>query len=184
MPTRPSGRRNRRRRELRLEEERKYSVAKSGEGARQVAALACVPAADRINVLLITSRRRRRWIIPKGWPHEGHSLAHSAALEAQEEAGVHGPIHPEPVGGYDYNKQIDQTERALCSVLVYPLLVVEHRLKWREKSERRLEWHALHEASSIVDDDGLGSLMRDLAEHNGARIRGTLMELAKAGYRG
>src|SRR5437867_8741378 len=43
-------------------------------------------------VMLVTSRETRRWIIPKGWPKKGKSPHHSAAREAFEEAGVVGAL--------------------------------------------------------------------------------------------
>ena len=39
----------------------------------------------RPEVMLVTSRETRRWIIPKGWPKKGKSPHHSAAREAFEE---------------------------------------------------------------------------------------------------
>ena len=48
-------------------------------------------AADgSLEVLIVTTRRTRRWIIPKGWPIHGLTPAKSAAREAFEEAGVRG----------------------------------------------------------------------------------------------
>ena len=34
----------------------------------------------RLEVLLVTGRRSRRWMIPKGWPMNGKSLAEAAAV--------------------------------------------------------------------------------------------------------
>ena len=57
-------------------------------------------------ILLITSRETRRWVIPKGWPMPGHSAAESAAQEAYEEAGVRGQMSAEPAGHYAYKKRL------------------------------------------------------------------------------
>ena len=35
-------------------------------------------------VMLVTSRDTRRWIIPKGWPQKGRAPHHSAARDAFE----------------------------------------------------------------------------------------------------
>jgi 8-oxo-dGTP pyrophosphatase MutT (NUDIX family) len=43
-------------------------------------------------VMLVTSRGRQRWIIPKGWPHGGRAPCDSAAREAFEEAGILGEV--------------------------------------------------------------------------------------------
>jgi ADP-ribose pyrophosphatase YjhB (NUDIX family) len=45
-----------------------------------------------LEILLVTTRRSKRWIIPKGWPIKGLRPAKSAAREAFEEAGVRGKI--------------------------------------------------------------------------------------------
>src|SRR5262245_43345878 len=47
-------------------------------------------------ILLITSRKTRRWVIPKGWPIKGTSHPDSAAIEAWEEAGIKGKIVATP----------------------------------------------------------------------------------------
>src|SRR5258708_38760856 len=46
----------------------------------------------RTEVMLVTSLRRGRWIIPKGWPMKRRAPHASAALEALEEAGVVGQV--------------------------------------------------------------------------------------------
>ena len=43
-----------------------------------------------VEVLLVTTRQTKRWIIPKGWPIKGLTPAEAAAREAYEEAGVQG----------------------------------------------------------------------------------------------
>ena len=65
----------------------------------QVAAL-CWRRRPVPEVLLVTSLRTRRWILPKGWPHPGLSLPESAAREAQEEAGVIGVADTASLGSY------------------------------------------------------------------------------------
>lgn len=58
---------------------------------RQVASLPLRRSEDgKIEVLLVTSRETRRWIIPKGWPMKGKKQHEAAAIEAEEEAGVIG----------------------------------------------------------------------------------------------
>ena len=59
--------------------------------ARQIAALPVRREADgSLLVLLVTSRDRRRWVIPKGWPWPDREDCVAAAEEAREEAGVLG----------------------------------------------------------------------------------------------
>jgi phosphohistidine phosphatase len=51
-----------------------------------------------LEVLLVTSRKGTRWVLPKGVVEPDLSPAASAAKEALEEAGVRGPIDDEPLG--------------------------------------------------------------------------------------
>ena len=51
-------------------------------------------------VLLVTGRRSGRWMIPKGWPMIGKSLAAAAEREAFEEAGISGSIDSRPLGSF------------------------------------------------------------------------------------
>ena len=62
--------------------------------------------AQGFEILLITSRETRRWVIPKGWPMPGHSAAESAAQEAYEEAGVRGQMTAQAIGHYGYSKRL------------------------------------------------------------------------------
>jgi len=70
----------------------------------QVGALVYRHEGDEIQFLLITSRGTGRWIIPKGWPMPGCTLAAAASREAYEEAGICGAIEAKVCGSYDYEK--------------------------------------------------------------------------------
>jgi len=135
---------------------------------QQVAALPFVPTGNAIDVLLITSRRRKRWILPKGWPAKNLSLPDSAAKEASEEAGVLGPIQTDAVGSYSYSKKTKPGYPVPCQVFIYPLLVMQHTLAWREQSQRSLKWFSLSDAVSRVDDDGVSEVLGELAATDGA----------------
>ncbi len=75
---------------------------------------------DKLQILLITSRNGKRWIIPKGIIENGDSAQYSAERETEEEAGVRGKIHGSVVGEYEYKKWA-----GICTVKVFPLLVTE-----------------------------------------------------------
>lgn len=59
----------------------------------------------KIQVLLITSRDRQSWVMPKGDIPEGMSPPDSAAKEAWEEAGIIGQVNTREIGTYKYRKQ-------------------------------------------------------------------------------
>ena len=64
---------------------------------RQIAALPYTTDANgAMQILLITSRETRRWVIPKGNRIKGMAGHRAAELEAYEEAGIHGIACPAP----------------------------------------------------------------------------------------
>ena len=126
-------------------------------GKQQVAAL-CWRMNPALEVLLVTSLKAQRWILPKGWPHEGMSLAESAAMEALEEAGVKGELAPPPLGHYRYIK--DKQGSALpIRVEVFALKVLEQSEAWPEKGTRKLLWLAPDQAAHRVAEAGLKNIL-------------------------
>ena len=53
---------------------------------------------EKIKIMLITSRKKQRWIFPKGIIDPGYSASETAVNEAFEEAGIKGKIGSKPVG--------------------------------------------------------------------------------------
>ena len=74
-------------------------------------------------VLLITSRERGSWVLPKGWPKPGIVPYRQAANEAFEEAGVTGKIGRTTIGRYVYVKLLRDGRKVACRVDVFPLAV-------------------------------------------------------------
>ena len=60
-----------------------------------------------LEILLVTTRQTKRWIVPKGWPIKGLKPAKSAAREAFEEAGVRGRVGARAIGHFTYDKILD-----------------------------------------------------------------------------
>lgn len=129
----------------------------------QVAALPYVQLATGIEILLITSRRRGRWILPRGWPVAGKSFAWAAAREAKQEAGAIGQVGETPIGDYIYKKRMEKGYRIPCRVFVYPLLVTQQRLDWREKGQRDQRWCDPATAAASIQQKGLTEFLGDLA---------------------
>ena len=113
----------------------------------------------RLEVLLVTGRRSRRWMIPKGWPMAGKTLAEAAAQEAFEEAGVKGKIDPEPLGSFNHVKQSLVAGALEVSILVHPMLVERELGKWPEAGQRRRKWFSIEEAAEKVDSKELKTLL-------------------------
>lgn len=138
---------------------------------QQVAALPFRVTNHRVELLLVTSRTHGRWIVPKGWPQSGVTLAESAEQEAWEEAGVRGQLIHRPVGRYGYPKRMRAGYEVPSGIVVYPLLVTEESPDWPERGERERAWRELADAAQIVDERGLARLIARLARNDGAKLR-------------
>lgn len=130
----------------------------------QYAALPWRRANGSLEILLVTTRRTHRWIVPKGWPVPGRSPAECAALEAYEEAGISGEIANEPVGSFLYEKRRKSGDLLPCKVEVFPLEVQRERQTWPEKDARDTRWCSPEEALARVEEPGLRRVIADFAK--------------------
>lgn len=114
----------------------------------------------KIEVLLVTSRRSGRWILPKGWPMDGATPAEAAATEAWEEAGVTGDAGNMPAGFYSYNKVF---EGAMLPVVVamFPLRVRRVHETWPEAGERKRKWVGRKKAATLISEPELRQILRN-----------------------
>jgi phosphohistidine phosphatase len=112
-----------------------------------------------LEVLIITSRKGSRWVLPKGIVEPGMTAAASAAKEAMEEAGVEGRVVAQSLGKYGYRKW-----GGTCEVEVFPMEVTTQRTEWPESTFRRREWVSLEEAVKRLDHDKLRKLLRRLPD--------------------
>ena len=120
---------------------------------RQSGVVALRRRAGAAQVLLVTSARGKRWVIPKGIVEKGHSPARSAAKEAWEEAGVTGRVGRRMLGRYRYEKW-----QGVCRVLVYRLDVERVHRAWPEDHVRRRVWLAPDKAASRVREPALAGI--------------------------
>ncbi len=116
-------------------------------------------------ILLITTRRARRWIIPKGWLINGLTPSETAAREAWEEAGVLGQCGSESLGRFAYIKNRPGKPSALCLVDVFPLHVQRSEAHFPEAGERRRKWVSPKKASSKVASPDLAALLGGFGLH-------------------
>lgn len=139
-------------------------------GARnQFAALCWRMHRGRVEVLLITSRDTGRWVLPKGWPMEGKTPSHCAAIEAWEEAGVRGKVAGEALGFYSYDKMMGLQAPLPCMVTVFPLRVEELASRFPERKQRRRRWFNAEKAAKLVAEPELKELLLALA-HDPASV--------------
>jgi 8-oxo-dGTP pyrophosphatase MutT (NUDIX family) len=128
---------------------------------RQVGALPIRFVDGQPEVLLLTSRERKRWVIPKGWPMRGKKNWAAAAQEAKEEAGVIGRTEKHPIGEFSYFKR-RAAQFDFIRVEVYVLHYEKQLSSYREKGQRTAQWRPLDEAAERVEEPGLAALLRDL----------------------
>lgn len=112
----------------------------------------------RIEVLLITTRSKGRWIVPKGWIEENLASHVSAGKEALEEAGVQGEISPASLGCYRHGRSKKDP-----IVEVFLMRVRRELESWSEQSERTRRWVPLEEAYEHVEEKGLRSILDEAA---------------------
>ena len=110
-------------------------------------------------VLLITSRDTRRWVIPRGNPIAGLSPSEAAAQEAWEEAGVRGETGPDPIGAYLYDKRRLDGSSVPAEVRVFSMRVRQESEVWPEAHERERQWFEPAEAAAAVDEPELRELL-------------------------
>lgn len=126
----------------------------------QAAALCVRKGTSGPQVLLISSLNAKRWIVPKGWPMEGHTLAEAAAQEAWEEAGVRGQLHPVALGTYVYRKLVKNSIPVACRCQLFRIDVDALADDWPEKAQRRREWFSPIDAAKRVSAPELKALLR------------------------
>jgi 8-oxo-dGTP pyrophosphatase MutT (NUDIX family) len=119
--------------------------------------------ASGFEILLITSRETRRWVIPKGWPMPGLSAAESAAQEAYEEAGIRGQMSSPAIGHYGYSKRLRGGARKRFRVDVFAMEVTEILDQWPEDHQRARQWLPPAEAVALVEEPELAALIRTFA---------------------
>ena len=125
----------------------------------QFAALCYRIKDDKLQFCIVTSRRSKRWIVPKGWPIHGETPMDAAATEAFEEAGVRGKIYPRPIGVFSYYKVRSQDELP-CMAVVYPLKVKKILKRWPEDRERERKWVSRKKAAQMVDNPELSVIIQ------------------------
>jgi len=130
----------------------------------QVAAVCYRVRDDGIEFLLVQSRGGR-WIFPKGSIESGLTHAQSAALEAFEEAGVHGRIEEAPFARYR-RRECGGDRRfaeSAGNTLVHAYLCEVYRLGRPQESNRNRTWFTAEKAKRRLQEDRAEDFGADLA---------------------
>jgi 8-oxo-dGTP pyrophosphatase MutT (NUDIX family) len=139
------------------------SREKKESSGRQCAALPLAVRDGEVQVMLVTSRETKRWVLPKGWAEPDLAPHELAAKEAFEEAGLVGKMEPEPVGHYSYKKRLRGGRSIPCDVGVFPMWVEQQLKNWPERRQREARWFTLGQAALAVDEGDLVTLLLLLA---------------------
>lgn len=102
-----------------------------------------------LQVLLITSRKGKKWKIPKGIIEPKLTPSVSAAKEAFEEAGVLGKVDKTEIGSYKYSKWGGEITVSLFA------MAVERELDTWEENFRQRKWVTPEEAVVLVEETEL-----------------------------
>ena len=118
----------------------------------------------RIEVLLVTSIRKKNWIIPKGYIEYHLSPFQSAKKEAFEEAGVRGSKSTKILGSYVVRKNGSE-----LLTKVYSMRVTAVYKDYPEKNLRKRKWLSVADAAKKVEIDELAKIIRRLGRKQKSR---------------
>lgn len=137
-----------------------FGTGKRRQSQAQFGALCYRRIKSKYEVLLITSRERGRWIVPKGWPIAELGPAGTAAQEAWEEAGVTGKAVDRCVGLYTYDKVLETGTDLPVTVAVFPVEVSRLADEFPEVGQRKRKWFSAKKAASRVEEKELKRILR------------------------
>lgn len=112
-----------------------------------------------IEILLITSRKKKNWIVPKGIIEDDLSPQDSAEKEALEEAGVEGKVFQEKIGEYEFQKW-----GGVCVVKLFVMRVEKENEIWLEGYERKRKWFLIREALKHIKRKKLRKIIKSVPE--------------------
>ncbi|MGD2137191.1 MAG: NUDIX hydrolase [Gammaproteobacteria bacterium] len=112
----------------------------------------------KLELLMVTSTRKKRWVIPKGVKERHLSPKESAIKEAWEEAGIRGKVSRSAIGAYRYRKW-----GGTCTVKVFAMEVRKVVRNW-EESFRDRAWFSHREALQRIEHKDLQQIVRQLPD--------------------
>jgi len=110
-----------------------------------------------LQILLITSIRKKKWIIPKGFIEFNLSAFESAKKEAFEEAGVIGTNETIELGSFTIKKYGGRT-----NIIVYSMEVEKFKDDYPEKNLRKRKWYSVEEAIEKVSIPEVAEMIKNL----------------------
>jgi phosphohistidine phosphatase len=115
---------------------------------------------SKLEILLITSRKKRNWIIPKGIIDPGLSAEEAAKMEAFEEAGIEGDLFPVSIGDYKQRKW-----NGICHIKVFIFEVNRIFDNWPEEDLRERQWFDFDEAIALIKNKSLKAIIKNFPKY-------------------
>ncbi len=113
----------------------------------------------QLEVLLITSIRKKKWIFPKGFIEFNFSAFESAKKEAYEEAGVIGENETVELGAF-----LSKKKNGISLIRVFSMEVTKELNDYPEKNLRKRKWFDSNEAIEKIDINELKTFLIKLKE--------------------
>lgn len=110
-----------------------------------------------LEVLLITSIKKQKWVIPKGFVEFNLSPFESAKKEAIEEAGVIGANETIELGHFENTKSI-----GVCHVRVFAMEVIKELDDYPDKTKRQRKWFSVKDAADNVQTKQISDMILSL----------------------
>ena len=110
-----------------------------------------------IELLLITSIKKQRWIFPKGFIEFNLSAFESAKKEAYEEAGVIGENETVELGAFDLKKKTRTSH-----VKIFSMEVTEELKDYPEKNLRKRKWFNVKDALENIENSDIRNFVHKL----------------------
>jgi 8-oxo-dGTP pyrophosphatase MutT (NUDIX family) len=112
---------------------------------------------NEFEILLITSIKKKKWIIPKGYVEFNLTPFESAKKEAYEEAGIMGSNETIELGSYSTEKSI-----GLQRIKLFSMEVIKVLDDYPEKNMRKRKWFSVAEAAAAVSLPEVSNLILSL----------------------
>ena len=130
--------------------------------SEQVAAVCYRVRGGAIEFLLVQTRGGR-WIFPKGGAEPGLTHAQAAALEAIEEAGVHGRMEEASFARYVRRRRAEVRDSGTVEITVKAYLCEVLWLESPQEPDRRPTWFSADKAKRKLQDDRASYFGSELA---------------------
>jgi len=113
----------------------------------------------KLEILLVTSIKKKKWIIPKGYIEFNLTPFESAKKEAFEEAGVVGSNETVEVGQF-----VNEKKNRKELIKVYTMEVDKELDDFPEKNLRKRKWFSFEEAIEKISNPQMKSYLKKLRE--------------------